>query len=499
MRVRSNLHAALSILRKQPTCQFSEDPGREIALIHQHFWVDAICINQNDVHERGHQVNLMAHIYSDASCVIAWLGPEAEDSAPAVETLRCGLSMNDSDKPMSASNYTQTRPHTLSALRSLFDRSYWRRIWVVQEFSLATNLLILCGYHGVWWERLSEIVSIGRRELAFLGWYTETSPGAAWWALGNTRHQWQLSTGDMARRRGAKTLDELLMGFHWSECNDVRDRVYALLSLVKRHASGSEPLLADYTISANRLYYRVLCHLRYSETLRDHLDWRQLKRTLRDALGISENNGNFRRHEFLYKSTEIFRAKVTIKTANLEAKNSIAPLIREMRTSNSFYLEDTGRENASARTLQLYQSFPREDDPDAWRAFERLVTIIQSLLLGQKRLGTGISAFEIAGQVLDILAEETDFKMALESDRHLVVVNKEFTSLQARVGVKPTHQHPRKTPGALPLYTRGKIKSPHGPPRLRQTHGISINQPQQTREPKTEFPTTQNRSQMFES
>lgn len=37
-------------------------------------WVDAICINQNDVGERGHQVSLMSTIYGQARCVVVWLG-----------------------------------------------------------------------------------------------------------------------------------------------------------------------------------------------------------------------------------------------------------------------------------------------------------------------------------------------------------------------------------------------------------------------------------------
>lgn len=37
-------------------------------------WIDAICINQADLAERGAQVLLMEHIYSKASRVVVWLG-----------------------------------------------------------------------------------------------------------------------------------------------------------------------------------------------------------------------------------------------------------------------------------------------------------------------------------------------------------------------------------------------------------------------------------------
>ncbi|KAF2168766.1 hypothetical protein M409DRAFT_20783 [Zasmidium cellare ATCC 36951] len=37
-------------------------------------WVDFICINQADLDERGHQVQLMRRIYEQATYVVAWLG-----------------------------------------------------------------------------------------------------------------------------------------------------------------------------------------------------------------------------------------------------------------------------------------------------------------------------------------------------------------------------------------------------------------------------------------
>jgi hypothetical protein len=54
--VTENLHAALLRLR---------DRSLERIL-----WVDAICINQDDPKEQGQQVQLMAKIYSKASCVL---------------------------------------------------------------------------------------------------------------------------------------------------------------------------------------------------------------------------------------------------------------------------------------------------------------------------------------------------------------------------------------------------------------------------------------------
>lgn len=43
-------------------------------------WIDALCINRDDVGERNQQVQLMDKIYSLASNVLVWLGPERDDT-----------------------------------------------------------------------------------------------------------------------------------------------------------------------------------------------------------------------------------------------------------------------------------------------------------------------------------------------------------------------------------------------------------------------------------
>ncbi|PVH81636.1 HET-domain-containing protein, partial [Cadophora sp. DSE1049] len=37
-------------------------------------WVDALCIDQNNIVERGHQVDMMGDIFRDAEEVLTWLG-----------------------------------------------------------------------------------------------------------------------------------------------------------------------------------------------------------------------------------------------------------------------------------------------------------------------------------------------------------------------------------------------------------------------------------------
>lgn len=54
-------------------------------------WVDAICINQEDLAEKSHQVEMMREIYSGAELVIAWLGSASDDSDLAMNVLGKGF------------------------------------------------------------------------------------------------------------------------------------------------------------------------------------------------------------------------------------------------------------------------------------------------------------------------------------------------------------------------------------------------------------------------
>jgi hypothetical protein len=64
LRVRKNLYSFLWAVR--PLSHSEERAGL--------LWVDAICIDRNNISERGHQVKQMGEIYSYAGTVLTWLG-----------------------------------------------------------------------------------------------------------------------------------------------------------------------------------------------------------------------------------------------------------------------------------------------------------------------------------------------------------------------------------------------------------------------------------------
>jgi hypothetical protein len=60
LHITSNLSQALHAIRFEHTPRV--------------LWIDAICINQSDLGEKGHQVALMGQIYRNAQRVVVWLG-----------------------------------------------------------------------------------------------------------------------------------------------------------------------------------------------------------------------------------------------------------------------------------------------------------------------------------------------------------------------------------------------------------------------------------------
>jgi hypothetical protein len=89
-------------------------------------WIDALCIDQQNKTEREAQVRLMGRIYSQASFVAIWLGPDKDDSELAVQLLQqVARDTVSSVRVKSSGKYADS-----AALLALLKRDYWKRLWV---------------------------------------------------------------------------------------------------------------------------------------------------------------------------------------------------------------------------------------------------------------------------------------------------------------------------------------------------------------------------------
>ncbi|KAL8708988.1 MAG: hypothetical protein Q9220_006197 [cf. Caloplaca sp. 1 TL-2023] len=146
-------------------------------------WVDAICINQDDLAERSSQVNLMAEIYGNSAGVTVWLGEEDANTAETMELVHEILnaaSATDEEgfyiNLRTVGHWAYKNPEALASIglpavtedqwRSLIDlysRRWFNRLWVVQETALPRDervhrkgnvIRLVCGSVQMRWEDL---------------------------------------------------------------------------------------------------------------------------------------------------------------------------------------------------------------------------------------------------------------------------------------------------------------------------------------------------------
>ena len=141
MEVTTNLEDALRQLRCNNT------PNPKI------LWADAVCINQDDKEERGHQVKFMGDIYSKASTVHAWLGhggPLEKRGLAALERLsRSECSDPDSIHASHATSYCASDGDLfdLAFVGQVCGAVYWERVWIIQGLALAKKVVLHQGTH----------------------------------------------------------------------------------------------------------------------------------------------------------------------------------------------------------------------------------------------------------------------------------------------------------------------------------------------------------------
>ena len=239
--IRQNLWDALRHLRS---------PSAERVL-----WIDAICIDQNNIEERSHQVRLMGDIYSNASAVIIWLGLESDTSRIAMTWIRectpqtrnsLGLPRQTLGRK-SASQVIRDQVNRWTSLEELCTRSYWHRVWIVQEVVLARRLIIQCGSTEANWEGFSNIMT--DYDTLFM---PKSCFGAASHILESLPAQLhRLRRMDRHTCNGC-TLLHLMEMTGDSQSSDPRDKVYGLLGLAWDGHDFRE--IADYSKSLLEMY-----------------------------------------------------------------------------------------------------------------------------------------------------------------------------------------------------------------------------------------------------
>ncbi|KAL2126543.1 hypothetical protein VTI74DRAFT_710 [Chaetomium olivicolor] len=193
-------------------------------------WIDAICINQEDIQERNAQVAIISFIYLRATSVLAWIG--AKEYKIQVDLFR---SMAMDWKTGQSRHLAETLSGAGKAPRysiepdhdtfvQITKSTYWRRLWIIQEVCLPPSLIFLYG-SKIWayedmrnWALLKAPAD-----------YIDSAPMIRLLDVRGSRHTENMS------------LETLIEAFAAQACTEARDRVFGLLGMAVDARPFSDP------------------------------------------------------------------------------------------------------------------------------------------------------------------------------------------------------------------------------------------------------------------
>jgi hypothetical protein len=168
----------------------------------------------------------------------------ADDSDSVFEYLQhfSGLAL----RSLNALENSSIKSLPSEALQALCRREYWHRMWIKQEIVLAKQIRVCCGTKSLPWETFSVWSALACLRTINSNWKDQSHISLAF-------HRGDLNEGNL------KTFQTLLLDYRISLCTDVRDGVFALLSLVS-DCAGVELKLADYTLGPPTLFFALVAH-----------------------------------------------------------------------------------------------------------------------------------------------------------------------------------------------------------------------------------------------
>ncbi|KAF4448515.1 hypothetical protein F53441_8101 [Fusarium austroafricanum] len=180
-------------------------------------WVDALCIDQSNIKERGHQVNQMGEIYKKANSVIIWLGYLTSDAILLHSAVR------DFEKQLPPEAFRQwpqgsfrwkdqwdavetslgsfSHERLINGLKDFTNHPWFTRVWILQEAANAKRAKVK-----------STAGEIPTKIFTILPHVLGVQRSSSWW-------------------NKYRNLGTLLWKFRGCQATDPRDRIYALLGM----------------------------------------------------------------------------------------------------------------------------------------------------------------------------------------------------------------------------------------------------------------------------
>ena len=205
----SDAQASSSIHPRDRLVDENGDPLRYI-------WIDAVCIDQENIAERNHQVSMMTEVYSAATLVLAWSGIASSETRRAVDLFRDYRRHSPALRIVYFLSNSSTRA---SVFRQFLDLEYFHRMWIVQELILARRIVFMCGSETLDGNVIYSCMN-PCKELHDESVVKSNLPSTAG---GRILGSWS-----------TKELGLLLNHFADQKCSDERDKIFALLGLAEQ-------------------------------------------------------------------------------------------------------------------------------------------------------------------------------------------------------------------------------------------------------------------------
>jgi hypothetical protein len=200
------------------------------------FWIDQICINQDDSAERSQQVSQMADLYSQATSTRIWLGMSFEGSDkfmdiisdPSVDWKGLADDMGYSPKQLNAPSKVIWDAYNETCQRFI-TLPYWSRVWIIQEVALSSERIVYLGSKAVCWPLVQTCLRFFERA-------SRAIPGVPTWIFHNCSLIAQLSERGMNPLKPVPDHSWLsvVTRVRFKQCSNSRDFAYGVLGLLPK-------------------------------------------------------------------------------------------------------------------------------------------------------------------------------------------------------------------------------------------------------------------------
>ncbi|XXG98395.1 hypothetical protein Hte_004718 [Hypoxylon texense] len=224
-------------------------------------WLDAVCINQDDLQERAQQVGLMRDVYSKAVAVLVWLGEDPAGIAqPAFESVyeltRTGLNSlfaamsNDGNGRGEFVVRREALPETVDRdyIQALFSLPWFERVWTIQEAVLNEQTIVILGKRCMHYSTIQlACMSLAQRH------YNNDAAGGAISGVDLAVYRTKFNRN---REEDPNRVVDLLERMPFFSATEPRDRVYGALGLISDDTTHSiiDP---SYTRPLSEVYARA--------------------------------------------------------------------------------------------------------------------------------------------------------------------------------------------------------------------------------------------------